>query len=346
MSADLAGNSVDDKLATVIDDYMSLADDSMVAILPHALRIAVELGVAEVLLEKPLPLEALANAVDADAGALRRLLRALVTTGLFTEPVPGCFGITERGRRLCRGTGASVQSSLANQDSCTIWLAGTDSFRSGRPAFGSVHGSDFFANKEDDMAASAAFVQRMRERCSRLYAQVVEVVDWERSKTVADIGGGDGFLLERVLRSAGHLAGILFDQPTVIDLARHHGQLSEFGERCRLVGGSFFDTVPTGADTHLMCSVLHNWPDEQAVRILRNSRRGLQPGGHLLVVEMLLPSSDAWHPSKWSDLGMLVLTGGRERTAEEFAELFVRAGYSLRSVTAVPGSYFSLIEAV
>ncbi len=331
-------------LSLLVDEYLTLVDDSAVAILPHALRITVDLGVAEALSEKPLPVEDLAKLVDADTGALRRLLRTLVTTGMFTEPEPGCFGLTESGRRLCPDATNSVWASLANRDSHLAWLDGLRGIQTGRSAFGSAHGA-FFTHKERDPAADAAFLRRMRERCSRLYAQVAQVVDWSSTRVVADIGGGDGFMVERILRCYGHLEGILFDRPAVIDMVRHSGLLSEFGERCQLVGGDFFEAAPPGADTHVMCSVLHDWADEQAVRILSRSRRELPPGGRLLVVEMLLPASDAWHPSKWSDLGMLLLTGGRERTAEEFAELFASSGYSVQSVTTVPGSYFSVLEA-
>jgi hypothetical protein len=103
--------------------------------------------------------------------------------------------------------------------------------------------------------------------------------------------------------------------------------------------------LPGGADTHLMCSVLHDWTDEQAALILTNSRRALADGGRLLIVEMVVPEDDDWHASKWSDLGMMVLTGGRERTADEFARLLRSAGYALDSVRAIAGSPLRLLQA-
>jgi hypothetical protein len=159
---------------------------------------------------------------------------------------------------------------------------------------------------------------------------------------VLDVGGGDGFLLDQVLRHSPQVSGVLFDRPTVIDSVALDGRLDG---RIRLEAGDFFDKIPPGADTHLICSVLHDWDDCGVVTILSRSRAAINSGGRLLIVEMLRPEGNTWHPSKWSDLGMLVLTGGRERSEVEFRELLSRSGYVVSSVRDVPGSYFSLIEA-
>jgi hypothetical protein len=117
-------------------------------------------------------------------------------------------------------------------------------------------------------------------------------------------------------------------------------------DRCQMMAGDFFERIPSCADTHLMCSVLHDWPDERAVTILSNSRSALPPDGRLFIVEMILPGGPEWHPSKWSDIGMMVLTGGRERSQPEFDTLLHEAGLSLVSVRSIPRSYFFLLEAV
>lgn len=331
----------------IVADYLTLADDSMVAILPHALRIVIELGVAEAFDDATaLPVAELATRTGADVTALHRLLRPLASVGFFTEEPGDTFRLTTLGARLSRTNPDSLYASLTNTESHYAWLRATATFRTGRSSFGQDHGRDFFGDKDVDPGANSAFLRRMRERTGRLYRQAAQAVDWSRSRTILDIGGADGFLLAEILRAAPHATGVLFDRPPVIaEVAAHGGMLGGMRERCLLAAGDFFDGVPAHADTHLLCSVIHDWTDEQAVDIFRNSRKALAGGGRLLVVEMLVPTDGAPHASRWSDLGMMVLTGGRERSVDEFGQLLAAAGYRIRNVLPVPGSAFSVIEA-
>lgn len=326
----------------LLADYLGLVDDSCVAILPHVLRIAAELGVADVLADGPRGAEEIAEAVGADPGALFRLLRALASVGVLAQEGGGVFWLTPAGERLRPGAEDSVHTSLLNVDSQLAWLHGVDTIRTGRSVFDERHGG-FFAHKDADEASDRAFLRRMRERAARMYPRFGTETDWSNSRTVMDIGGGDGYQLESILRRAPHLRGMLFDRPPVVDAVRTAGTFD--GWNCALEAGDFFDGIPTGADTHLLCSVLHDWTDEQSVAILRNSRAALEPGGRLLIVEMVVPNDGSWHPSKWSDVGMMVLTGGRERTADEFEALLKEAGFTLSAVHPVPNSPFSVLSA-
>ncbi|MGW3569821.1 methyltransferase [Streptomyces sp. NPDC000941] len=329
----------------LLADYLALADDSCVAVLPHVLRITVELGIADVIAADTRTVEDIATATDADVESLYRLLRALVSVGVLVEDPSRSFRLTETGHRLRTDAPNSVHESVLNADSQRAWLRGIDSIRSGRSVFDSVHGGDFFTHKNSDGDADRAFLRRMRERTGRLYGQFSATPDWRQSDVVMDIGGGDGFMLERVLREADHVRGILFDRPSVVDMVKDSEHIRSLGERCQLEKGDFFESLPSGADTHMLCSVLHDWTDSQVVAILRNSRKALRDGGRLLIVEMLVPENQEWHPSRWSDIGMMVLTGGRERTAAEFETLLSDSGFSLSSVTPISGSYFSVLEA-
>ncbi|MEU5534699.1 methyltransferase [Streptomyces sp. NPDC020362] len=328
--------------ALLLDDYLGLIDDSCVAILPHVLRIAAELGVADVLADGPRAADGIADAVGAHPDALHRLLRALASVGVLTEEGAGVFRLTPAGHRLRAGVEGSVRTSLLNVESQRAWLQGIDTFRSGRSVFDDQHGG-FFAHKDADGASDQAFLQRMRERAARLYPRFATDTDWSECGTVMDLGGGDGYQLDAILRRAPQLRGVLFDRPAVVASVRAAGTFD--GRDCELAAGDFFERVPEGADTHLICSVLHDWTDEQCVSILRASRAALEPGGRLMIVEMLVPEDGSWHPSKWSDIGMMVLTGGRERTAREFEALLAEAGYTLSAVRAVPDSAFSVLEA-
>ncbi|MEE1739708.1 methyltransferase [Streptomyces sp. BE147] len=326
----------------IVEDYLTLVDDSMVAVLPHALRIAVELGVADVMDSlAPQPVATTAGLIDAAPDALGRLLSALAAAGFFAgDPATG-FRLTALGARLRRDHPRSLSASLVNAESQLAWLRATDTFRTGAASFDGDGGGDFFGVKNTRRGANVAFLRRMRERTGRLYRQAAEAVDWSRSKVILDIGGADGFLLGKILSVAPHASGVLFDRPSVIDEVNLRGGVPG----CRAVPGDFFVAVPTGADTHLLCSVLHDWTDEQAVDILRSSRRALAAGGRLLVIEMLVPEDGAQHISRWSDLGMMVLTGGRERDRAGFARVLEAAGYRIDRVSEIPGSPFSVIEA-
>jgi hypothetical protein len=317
----------------VVDDYFTLVDDSCVAVLPHVLRIAAELKIADHL---PASSVALASIVDADADAVHRLLRALASVGVVGES-GGTFALTERGQRL-----TTSWASLVNIDSQLAWIRATDTIRSGRSSFDQTHHGEFFSHKDDDLAANRMFLRRMRERASRSYPEFAASVDWTPSSVVMDIGGGDGYLIETVLSRAPHVNGVLFDRPATVDVVEDAG----LPTRLQCERGDFFEKVAPGADTHLMCSVLHDWTDAQCTEILRHSKEALEPGGRLHIVEMIVPDGDEFHPSKWSDVGMMVLTGGRERTLAEFSSLLEASGYALQSVRAIPNSYFSVITAV
>lgn len=357
----------------VVADFLMLADDSAVAILPHALRIAVELGIAERLGERAVSIKELAVAVECHPDALNRLMRALASAGLFRQTEAGCYELTSVGQRLRPDTADTVYSTVINPDSQRAWLSATRTLRTGEPAFGAdgpvgqgigsgerrdgpvsdghvldAH-SEFFSHMDLNPRTNRAFLRRMRERAARLYPTLVSAVDWTASRVVMDIGGGDGYLLDHVLREVPHLHGVLFDRPATIDVVCADGTAefaNDLSARRTLCAGDFFTAIQGGADTHLMCSVLHDWSDEQAAVILMNSRRALVAGGRLLIVEMVVPEGDDWHPSKWSDLGMMVLTGGRERTGAEFARLLELSGYALRSIQPVPESPFDLLTAV
>ena len=334
-------NSSAPEPAILLDDYLSLIDDSCVAILPHVLRLAVELGIAELLAEGERTGVEIAEAVGAHSGALARLLRALVSIGMLTEQ-KHTFRLTPAGNRMREGADNSVRASLLNTDSQLAWLQSLHTLRTGRPAYEQQHGA-FFAHKDSDDTANAFFLRRMRERASRLYSRFVTTSDWTGCRVVMDVGGGDGYLIEQVLEHARGVRGVLFDRPAVVEAVRAGGTFDR--RACRLEAGDFFVGVPGGADTHLLCSVLHDWTDEQCVTILRNSRDALEPGGRLMIVEMLLPSDGSWHPSTWSNLGMMVLTGGRERTEEEFEVLLAKVGYIMAGVRAIPDSPFSVVNA-
>jgi SAM-dependent methyltransferase len=334
------------QIATIVNEYLELADDSCVAILPDVLRVTNALGLPDLLGDATVPVGELACRAGCHEPSLRRWLRGLAALDLVHYEPDDAVRLTATGQRLAVGHPRSVRFSTSQHDSAVAWLGAEDTLRTGQPAFNSVYGH-FFDHKSCDPKARQAFLRRMRERASRLYPRLPSVVDWCGSRVVMDLGGGDGSVLAAVLRHDQRLRGVLFDLFSVISLAAHDpaSPLSSLPGRWSASAGDFFVDIPASADTHLMCSVLHDWSDEESVQLLRNSHRSLPPDGRLLIVELVLSDGDGSHPGIWSDLGMMVLTGGRERSVPEFDALLRAAGFTLVKVIPIPDSDFSVLEA-
>ena len=183
------------------------------------------------------------------------------------------------------------------------------------------------------------------EAYGRQAAQAAAGYDFSGLRTVVDVGGGYGTILAAVLRANPGLRGVLFDQPAVIEGARPRIAASGLAERCELVSGSFFDTVPAGGDVYILSSVLHNWDDERAIEILRTCRRAMRDAARLLIVELVIPPGNTPGDGKMLDLQMMVLfTGGKERTPAEYRALLEAGGFRQTRITPTP-QQMSLIEA-
>jgi SAM-dependent methyltransferase len=159
-----------------------------------------------------------------------------------------------------------------------------------------------------------------------------------------DVGGGQGTLLAALLAANPTARGVLFDLPVVV--AGSDPVLASVAPRCDVVPGDFFNAVPPGADTYVLKLVLHDWDDARAARILRNIRDVIIPGGHLIIIETVMPPGNEYHHAKFLDMNMLVLTeGGRERTEEEYRILLGEAGFTLARVIST-ASPLSVVEAI
>jgi SAM-dependent methyltransferase len=184
-------------------------------------------------------------------------------------------------------------------------------------------------------------------RAMQTFAAAVRIepiwkLDWSEVGTVVDVGGGSGGMLLPLLRRESHLQGILFDQPHLEAESRAAIHNAGLEDRCRFEGGSFFDRVPEGADTYLLSAILHDWTDDDAVRILRSCNEAARTDSRLIVVEYLIPPGDAPHPGKSLDLLMLVWVGGRERTETEFRALLAKGGFRLERIIVTSSGFCAL----
>jgi DNA-binding transcriptional ArsR family regulator/SAM-dependent methyltransferase len=327
--------------------------------LAQAVSAAAALGIADELAAGPRPVDQIAKAVDAHPPTLYRLLRACTDAGLLTERDGQVFALTETGEALrTDGPGSmrhfAIWTGLAAERQ--TWTELARSVKTGEPAFAAVHGQQVFEYMGAHPDVLSVFDKAMTEASSQIIAPVVAAYDFGPLATIVDVGGGRGALLAAILAANPGARGVLYDQPGVIAAAGGSlaGASAGVAARTTLASGDFFASVPPGGDAYLLSNILHDWDDEPSARILANCREAMAPGGRVLLVEAVLQERavrdappDGAPPAltvSLMDLDMLVLNGGRQRSAAEFAALLAQAG--LRLTRVVPGGFCSVVEAV
>jgi hypothetical protein len=216
--------------------------------------------------------------------------------------------------------------------------------RTGENAFQHVHGTDVWTYRSTRPDESARFDRAMASLAGQTGQDLVASYDFTPFGTIADIGGGNGTFLALVLGAAHAARGVLFDQPHVVAGAAAVLAAAGVQDRCEVVSGSFFDEVPSRADAYVLRAVVHDWDDDDAVRILDAVRRAIPDHGVVLLVERVIAGPNEGRPAKWSDVNMLVAPGGRERTQAEFDELLHRAAFR-PTRTVAGGQLYALVEA-
>jgi hypothetical protein len=311
----------------------------------QAIYVAATLGIADLLKEGPKSVDELARTTATHAATLYRLLRALASVGIFTEH-DSRFGLTPLAEYLRTDTPGSLRNfvMLIGQESLwRSWGHLLHSIRTGESAFPKVHGMTPWEYWADHPEEGAVFKAAMTSHSSGVVDAVVRSYDFSEIETLLDVGGGEGVLLAAILAANPSLRGILFDQPHVVGNVGALLERAGVADRCEVVGGSFFEAVPTGADAYLLKSVIHDWDDETAIEILRACRAAMGDSGKLLVVERVIRPGNDPDPAKFSDLNMLVVPGGQERTADDFELAYAEAGFKLSNIIRT-GSPYSIIE--
>jgi len=307
--------------------------------LSAALNVAADLGISDLLVQGPRTVDDLAATTGSDPDTLHRLLHALATVGVYDERPDGSFANTDLGEGLRSDVPDSIRPLARTLNSPALWAAWGHlghSVHTGENAFRARNGVDAWTHRQGAPEENAIFNENMTVQTAVVAPAVAEAFDFEDLTTVVDVGGGQGILLEAVLTRHPHLSGTVFDQAHVV---ASQPASSALAPRWSAAAGSFFDSVPE-ADAYLVKSILHDWEDQECVDILRTCRRSLRPGGAVLVVERILDRPGFEAEAAFSDLNMLVMPGGRERTEEQYAALFDAAGLRLDRVvtTASPMS--------
>jgi hypothetical protein len=309
----------------------------------RCLQVVAELGVADALGEVPLTAAELAAAVGANADALHRILRLLAATGVFEDRLGEGFAHNEISRALRSDHPQSARAVVRMVGGPPNW----DAFRElGHTARTGEAGVDrvvpgglwnFYAKNPE---IGTIFNEAMTAKAHGDIAAILPVYDFSGFKTIADIAGGHGHLLRAILKATPTARGVLFDQPQVVAEARKLGE-----ERIEFVNGNFFKDSPPPCDAYLLMNIIHDWADKESIAILGAVRRTAPPNARLLIVETILPETTGPHFAKALDVVMLAITGGRERTRAEYADLLARTGFRLDRVIPTSTPY-SILEAV
>jgi 2,7-dihydroxy-5-methyl-1-naphthoate 7-O-methyltransferase len=300
---------------------------------PMALRVAVTLRLADFMPDGGIAIADLAERAGADPDALARVLRHLVQHGVFTEPHPGQFAANQTAARLRTGQPAAQWLDLdgfgGRMDLAFTGLAHT--VRTGQPAWEQVFGRPFWDYLDANPAISASFDATMAVDAGS--AAVAEGYDWTGVEHVADVGGGTGTLIAKVLMRDPRLRGTLVDLPETAGRAREHLAGLGVDSRCEIVGQSFFDPLPAGADVYLLSRVIHDWDDDAARAILRRCAEAAGTSGRVLVIE----AHAGGDPAAFAEMNlrMLVLAGGRERTLDDYSALAADAGLQVTKINEI-----------
>jgi len=302
-----------------------------------SIYIVAKLGIADLLAEGPKPVSELAAASGSHEDRLYRVLRTLASVGVFSEVEPRRFALTPAGAALRTGTPDSVHPMA-------LWM--TDPFhfrvhaellhtvRTGEITFDHVYGKPIFEYLPEDREESEIFDNAMTWFSDMVVPAVLEAYDFSAIGTLLDVAGGRGALMRGILNKYPQMRGIVIDLEHVIEAAKQVPANQALGERCQFQAADFFAAVPTKADAIIMKSIIHDWDDEPAVKILKNCRKALagKANAKILLVEAVLMPGNEPHLGKFIDLEMMVFPGGRERTEEEFRRLFAAAGLRLNRV--------------
>lgn len=310
---------------------------------PFTIRAICQLGVADHLADGPLSVEEIARRTETDAPSLLRALRALACRGIFTECEQDKFDLTPLAELLREDNPLSLRDAYHLMPADVLaWADLGYSLRTGEPAFDHVHGQSLWSYLAAHPTDSARFDRGMQAMTRPELRALSAAYDWGALGTVVDLGGGNGAFLAGLLARHGSLRGVLFDLPHVVAGSDVVLAAAGVAERCEVLAGSFFESVPSGADAYVLKRILYGWSDEGALALLRAVRRAMVLDSRLLLFEPLVQPGDKDKLGSILDVVMLTVDGGRARSVGELAELFDLAG--LRLTRVIPTMMFPIVE--
>jgi O-methyltransferase domain len=330
--------------------FQRLVDLVIGAKIAIALRAMAEYKIADKLAAGPKAVEVLAQETALNEDVLRRVLRALAQYGVFRETADGRFENSDLSQYMRSDAEPSLRETilvLNHNVSLRAWLELEQSLKDGKSHFVDVNGAPLFELCERDKSLNENFAKSMINLYGPEAAKIASGYPFGQFRTLIDVGGGQGHILAAILLAHKDTRGTVFDIEPTAALARNFLLDRGLADRCDAVSGSFFVEVPSGYDAYILKSILHDWDDAKATKILKTCRQAIPQQGRLLIIEeVVVPRQTVGSPHRFVDLEMLVHFGGKERTESEYDKLMRSAGFSLERVVPIKDSFFSVIEAV
>lgn len=314
----------------------------------QAVYVAAKLGIADALATGPATAAEIADRVGADADATYRLLRVLAGRSVFRELPDGRFRLLPMGEALRSDTPNSVRALVllaCHPIAWEHWGQLVSAVTTGKPVVEDLRGLPVFEFIGQHSEYAATFNDAMTCATEVAIPAILEAFDFSGFATIVDVGGGHGRMLAAIMRAAPRSHGVLYDLESVTAGAPAVLAAAGVTDRCTIESGSFFDSVPVGGDLYLLKHVIHDWPEAEALEILATVRRAMDPAAALVSVEMIVPQANRPHLSKLVDLDLLLESGGRLRTVEQYSDLLGQAGFRVRRIVPTAGPA-SVIEAV
>ncbi|MEP6916654.1 MAG: methyltransferase, partial [Acidobacteriota bacterium] len=297
--------------------------------------MAAELGLADHLSVGPKSAAELAGPTGAHARSLHRLMRTLASFDILSEIDDGRFALTPLGDALKTGAPGSARASIlafGGQYSWRAWEEFPFSIKTGKTAMEKAAGMPMFDFLAQHPQEASHFSEAMVGFHGGEPPTVAAAYDFAPFETIVDVGGATGNMLAHILTRYPTPRGVLFDRPHVVTDAPSLLASNGLTDRVSIEHGDFFERVPSGGDAYILSHIIHDWNEAQCLTILGHCRQAMRPDSRLLIVEFVLPAGNTPHLGKLADMVMLAMPGGEERTAQEYATLLGKAGFSLEQV--------------
>jgi hypothetical protein len=316
-----------------------------------ALQAVAELGIADLLADSAKTVEELARATSTNPSALFRLLRAMASLGIFRQNESGLFENTTLSEPLRSDSSMSIRDYViyaANEGNERAWMQLMSVLKTEKPSFAEANGCELWDYFQQHPDLGERFNRAMTSLASGNTQMVLRAYDFSPFKTLIDVGGGQGQLLAGILKACPNMRGTLFDLPAVVQGAQAYFAAQGVGDRCTVVAGDAFSSIPAGFEAYVLKNVLHDWSDDRCALLLERVRTAIPPQGKLIIVDTVMVPGNEPHPAKWSDLHMMVAVGGRERTEEDFRRLLKRCDFSLTMAKPLlpPTIAMGIVEAI
>jgi 2-polyprenyl-3-methyl-5-hydroxy-6-metoxy-1,4-benzoquinol methylase len=325
---------------SIVPAYLPALDRFMGAAHTSLIHSAARLRIPDLLKDGPLTSKEIAKLTESNEDVLDRMMKILVSINVFKRMSNGRYANNKISKGILTGTIGSIRGFaefFGMEPVLRSWQELPNTLKDGKTAFDRIYGESVWDWMDKDQTALSNFVEGMSSMTEVVAPSIAANYPFKEVKKVCDVGGGSGIVLTAVLRKHPHLQGVLFDSQTMLNEATTH--LNEWGvaDRVELVAGSFFDKVPTGADAYIIKTVLHNWNDENAKKILINCREAMQPGNRLLVADFLHSADAISTLVPFMDYAGMMIYSGREREPQYLDRLFKETGFKRNRTFELPG---------